>query len=217
MKKKLSIAYFIFCIVIDVLAFLFAVLLLIVDTQSGDDSARSFFIGLVTVPVMWFIISVISLKLCLNEKKKTVAVSINLKLFALLTVMGISYFFIENGIYAAILFIFNTVFQGTKQNGKALVTIVLRKGIVDIPLMIALNLVIPIYGVVMSQPIVDVIGTIVGLILYIGYMRKEKKKGVKCIGCPNAKTCSMAQKQKCNGIVRKGFADFAGKHTKWVA
>jgi O-antigen/teichoic acid export membrane protein len=75
----------------------------------------------------------------------------------------------------AILFIFNTVFQGTKQNGKALVTIVLRKGIVDIPLMIALNLVIPIYGVVMSQPIVDVIGTIVGLILYIGYMRKEKK------------------------------------------
>lgn len=106
MKKKLSIAYFISCIVFDVLAFLFAVLLLIVDTQSGDDSARSFFIGLVTVPVMWFIISVISLKLCLNEKKKTVAVSINLKLFALLTVMGISYFFIENGIYAAILFIF---------------------------------------------------------------------------------------------------------------
>ena len=51
----------------------------------------------------------------------------------------------------------------------------MRKGIVDIPLMIALNLVIPIYGVVMSQPIVDVIGTIVGLILYIGYMRKEKK------------------------------------------
>ena len=80
-----------------------------------------------------------------------------------------------HNVYCAILFIFNTVFQGTKQNGKALVTIVLRKGIVDIPLMIALNLVIPIYGVVMSQPIVDVIGTIVGLILYIGYMRKEKK------------------------------------------
>jgi hypothetical protein len=114
MKKKLSIAYFISCIVFDVLAFLFAVLLLIADTQSGDDSARSFFIGLVTVPVMWFIISVISLKLCLNEKKKTVAVSINAKLAALLTVMGISFFFIENGIYAAILFIFmGLIFAGT--------------------------------------------------------------------------------------------------------
>ena len=34
----------------------------------------------------------------------------------------------------------------------------------------------------------------------IAYVVKEKKKGVKCIGCPNAKTCSMAQKQKCNGM-----------------
>ena len=34
----------------------------------------------------------------------------------------------------------------------------------------------------------------------IAYVVKEKKKGVKCIGCPNAKTCSMAQKQHCNGM-----------------
>ena len=42
------------------------------------------------------------------------------------------------------------------------------------------------------------------LVLIIGcataYIVKEKKKGIKCIGCPNAKMCSMAQKQKCNGI-----------------
>ena len=75
----------------------------------------------------------------------------------------------------AIIFIFNTVFQATKQNGKALVTILLRKGIVDIPLMIALNIVIPIYGVVMSQPIVDVIGAIIAIVLYISYINKEKK------------------------------------------
>lgn len=46
---------------------------------------------------------------------------------------------------------------------------------------------------------------IVALALIIGlamaYVIKEKKKGTKCIGCPNAKTCSMAQKQKCNGMV----------------
>ncbi len=75
----------------------------------------------------------------------------------------------------AIIFIFNTVFQATKQNGKALVTILLRKGIVDIPLMIGLNIIIPIYGVVMSQPIVDVVGAIIATILYISYMSKEKK------------------------------------------
>ncbi len=32
------------------------------------------------------------------------------------------------------------------------------------------------------------IGVIVGAA--VGYIIKEKKKGVKCIGCPDAKTCS---------------------------
>ena len=34
----------------------------------------------------------------------------------------------------------------------------------------------------------------------IAYVVKEKKKGIKCIGCPNAEMCSTAQKQKCNGM-----------------
>ncbi len=46
--------------------------------------------------------------------------------------------------------------------------------------------------------VIAVIVLIVGLA--VAYVIKEKKKGVKCIGCPNAKTCSMAQKQKCNGM-----------------
>lgn len=37
----------------------------------------------------------------------------------------------------------------------------------------------------------------------VAYVIKEKKKGTKCIGCPNAKTCSMAQKQACNGKIEK--------------
>ena len=46
--------------------------------------------------------------------------------------------------------------------------------------------------------IIAVILAIVGCAVV--YVVKEKKKGVKCIGCPNAKACSTAQKQKCNGI-----------------
>ena len=34
----------------------------------------------------------------------------------------------------------------------------------------------------------------------VAYVVKEKKNGVKCIGCPNAKTCAMAQRKKCNGM-----------------
>ena len=37
----------------------------------------------------------------------------------------------------------------------------------------------------------------------VAYVIREKKKGTKCIGCPNAKTCSMAQKQACNGKIEK--------------
>ncbi len=77
--------------------------------------------------------------------------------------------------FTSLIFMFNTVFQATKQNGKALTTILLRKGIVDIPLMIWLNMLIPIYGVVMSQPIVDTLGATIAITLYIFYLRKEKK------------------------------------------
>ena len=30
------------------------------------------------------------------------------------------------------------------------------------------------------------------------YIFKAKKSGVKCIGCPHAKSCSNKQKSKCN-------------------
>ena len=38
--------------------------------------------------------------------------------------------------------------------------------------------------------ILAVIALIVGLA--VGYIRKEKKRGVKCIGCPNGCSCSGA-------------------------
>lgn len=76
----------------------------------------------------------------------------------------------------AIIFIANSVFQATKQNGKALTLILLRKGLIDIPLMIFLNHFIPIYGVVISQPIVDSFAGIIAIILYIIFLKQQKKK-----------------------------------------
>ncbi len=38
---------------------------------------------------------------------------------------------------------------------------------------------------------------IVGAIVF--YLVREKKKGVKCIGCPYAKQCSRKSCGKCNG------------------
>ena len=41
--------------------------------------------------------------------------------------------------------------------------------------------------------VVIILGIILGFV--ISYIIKEKKKGTKCIGCPNATTCS---KKTCN-------------------
>lgn len=75
----------------------------------------------------------------------------------------------------SLIFMFNTIFQGTKETTRALITILLRKGIVDVPLMIGLNALIPLYGIVISQPLVDCIGSFIAIILYITYLKKVKK------------------------------------------
>lgn len=36
--------------------------------------------------------------------------------------------------------------------------------------------------------VIAVVALILGFV--IGYIRKEKKRGVKCIGCPDAERCS---------------------------
>lgn len=48
--------------------------------------------------------------------------------------------------------------------------------------------------------IVAVIALIVGSAVV--YIVKEKKKGIKCIGCPSAATCPSANAGKCNGGCR---------------
>ena len=45
--------------------------------------------------------------------------------------------------------------------------------------------------------VIAVLLIIVGLA--ISYIRKEKKRGVRCIGCPAAATCPSAHAGKCSG------------------
>ena len=48
-------------------------------------------------------------------------------------------------------------FQATGEGGKSFSLAILRKGVIDIPVMFALNAVMPIYGIVWATPIADVI------------------------------------------------------------
>ena len=68
-----------------------------------------------------------------------------------------------------------TVFQATKQKVQPLILSLLRKGSLDIPLMIALNYVIGVKGVAWATPLADWLALIVSLLLFLPYINKIKK------------------------------------------
>lgn len=80
--------------------------------------------------------------------------------------------------FMAFSFLFLSFFQATKENGSALFLSIIRKGIADIPLMILLNLVIPMYGVIACQPIMDTITALCAILIFIRVRKKQNRKAM---------------------------------------
>ncbi|MCQ2566630.1 MAG: hypothetical protein MJ194_07325 [Clostridia bacterium] len=59
-----------------------------------------------------------------------------------------------------------TFFQATGRGGKSTVLALLRKGVVDIPLMFILGKVVPVYGIVAATPVTDIVCSIIALALF---------------------------------------------------
>jgi len=76
----------------------------------------------------------------------------------------------------AVNFMIITVFQATKQKVQPLILSLLRKGSLDIPLMIALNHFIGINGIAWATPLADWLALIVSLLLFLPYINKIKKE-----------------------------------------
>lgn len=76
----------------------------------------------------------------------------------------------------AVNFMIITVFQATKQKIQPLILSLLRKGSLDIPLMVALNCFIGINGIAWATPIADWFALIVSLALFVPYISKIKNK-----------------------------------------
>ena len=67
-------------------------------------------------------------------------------------------------------------FQAMGRVREALVCSILRKGVIDIPLLFVLNRIIPLYGCMMVQPIVDTVSLIVAICFYRKILLEDKKK-----------------------------------------
>ena len=64
-------------------------------------------------------------------------------------------------------------FQATGRGGKSLILALLRKGILDIPLMFILNIAIPTYGIVWATPIADILCCVIAVILFVIFINKH--------------------------------------------
>lgn len=65
-------------------------------------------------------------------------------------------------------------FQATGKGTNSLILALLRKGILDIPLMFLLRLMVPVYGIVCATPVADILCSAVSVILFAAFMRKHR-------------------------------------------
>ena len=67
--------------------------------------------------------------------------------------------------------VFTVFFQAAGCGREAAALSVLRKGVTDIPLMLLLNAVLPMYGLLLAQPIMDAVSLLAAALLYARYQR----------------------------------------------
>ena len=76
----------------------------------------------------------------------------------------------------AVNFMIITVFQATKQKIQPLILSLLRKGSLDIPLMVILNHLTGVKGLPWATPLADWLALIISLLLFLPYINKIKKE-----------------------------------------
>lgn len=81
-------------------------------------------------------------------------------------------------------------FQATGRGGRSTLLAMLRKGILDIPLMYIMFSLIPAYGIVAATPIADVICSIIATILFMSFIRSHgHDKNLDSVILDNAISC----------------------------
>ena len=82
--------------------------------------------------------------------------------------------------FSACAYVIISFFQATGEGGKSFSLAILRKGVIDIPLMFVLNAVMPVYGIVWATPIADVLCCASAAVLSASYLgRFAEARGEK--------------------------------------
>ena len=76
------------------------------------------------------------------------------------------------GPFSAAAYTVISYFQATGEGMRSFVLAILRKGVLDIPLMFLLNVLLPIYGIVSATPVADTACAVIAQILYSRYVNR---------------------------------------------
>lgn len=83
------------------------------------------------------------------------------------------------GPFSACAYAFISFFQAVGKGMRSFLLAILRKGVVDIPLMFVLNAVLPVYGIVWATPIADVICCLTAIAFFVAFMKQHRLLGTE--------------------------------------
>ena len=87
------------------------------------------------------------------------------------------------GPFSASAYTIISFFQATGQGRKSFLLAILRKGIVDIPLMFMLNLVLPVYGIVLATPLADALCCAAANMMLIAFLKQMESPSIIMAEC----------------------------------
>jgi putative MATE family efflux protein len=78
--------------------------------------------------------------------------------------------------FMAMSFMITSMFLATDQGAKAMTLAIFRKGLIDVPLMYLMNSLLPLYGLLWVQPMVDVMSVGLAFALYASFKKQLKQQ-----------------------------------------
>ena len=79
------------------------------------------------------------------------------------------------GPFSAFAYAIISFFQATGKGMRSFCLAILRKGLLDIPMMFLLNMIIPVNGIVMATPITDVICSMAAIVMFASFLHLHKE------------------------------------------
>lgn len=78
--------------------------------------------------------------------------------------------------FSAVAYTVISFFQATGHAGNSLILALLRKGILDIPMMFILRALIPVYGLVWATPIADILCCVTAIVLFVSFIARHRRE-----------------------------------------